>query len=78
MIALFLRGWLMVSLVALNSIQIVHGRWLSAITVGYCISRLWWANSSKSRCDSRWAGEVYALGAALGTATGMFLGRHWG
>ncbi len=78
MIALFLRGWLMVSLVALNTVQISHGRYVSAAVVGFCISWLWWANSSKGRCDARGAGIVYALGAALGTLTGIWIGTNWG
>jgi hypothetical protein len=77
-IATFLRGWLMVTLVSLNTVQIAHGRPLSAMAVGFCISVLWWQNSSKDRCSSRGAGIVYGLGAALGTATGMWIGRNWG
>lgn len=78
MIGLALRGWLMVTLVSLNTIQIAHGRVPSAVAVGFCISLLWWTNSSKHRHDSRWAGVVYASGAALGTLTGMALGWKWG
>ena len=78
MISLALRGWLMVTLVSLNSIQIVHRRYVSAAVVGFCISFLWWTNSSRHRLDSRWAGPVYALGAATGTLTGMWIGNHWG
>jgi hypothetical protein len=77
-IALFLRGWLMVSLVALNTIQISHGRIVGAMAVGFCISFLWWANSSKARPDGKWAGVVYASGAAVGTLTGMLIGWRWG
>jgi hypothetical protein len=76
-IALAFRGWLMVSLVSLNSVQIIHQRYVSAAIVGFCISALWWTNSSKHRPDSRWAGVVYALGAAAGTVTGMWIG-NWG
>ena len=68
----------MVSLVSLNSVQIMHQRYAQAAVVGFCISALWWANSSKHRCDSRWAGTVYAMGAAAGTVTGMWIGNLWG
>ena len=78
MTALFLRGWLMVSLVSLNGIQLVRERYVSAAIVGFCISFLWWTNSSKHRPDSKWAGTVYALGAAVGTLTGMWIGNNWG
>jgi hypothetical protein len=78
MVGTFLRGWLMVSLVAANTVQIAHGRTVPAMVVGFCISFLWWQNSSKDRCSSRWAGVVYATGAALGTVTGMWIGNNWG
>jgi hypothetical protein len=74
----FLRGWLMVSLVALNTVQIAHGRTLHAMVVGFCISYLWWGNSSRYRSEARWAGVVYATGAALGTLTGIWIGWNWG
>ena len=78
MIALAFRGWLMVTLVSLNTVQIAHGRAAQACVVGFGISWLWWANSSKHRCDTKGAGMVYALGAALGTLTGMWIGNNWG
>lgn len=68
----------MVTLVSLNTVQIAHGRMPSAVLVGFCISYLWWTNSSKHRCDAKGAGAVYALGAAAGTLTGMWIGKYWG
>ena len=68
----------MVSLVSLNTVQIAHGRLWPAMVIGFCISLLWWGNSSKHRCDARGAGIAYATGAALGTATGMWMGSVWG
>lgn len=68
------RGWLLVSLVSLNTVQIAHGRTTGAVAVGFCISLLWWQNSSKHRSDARGAGLVYAIGAALGTLTGLWIG----
>lgn len=78
LLQLAFRGWLMVALVSLNTIQIAHGRVLPAMAVGFAISLLWWGNSSKDRCDTRGAGLVYASGAALGTLTGMWIGWTWG
>lgn len=72
---LFLRGLVMVALVAANSRQINSGRYSSAFIVGGLISLVWWANSSKDRPDFKGAGAVYALGAATGTVLGMYLGR---
>jgi hypothetical protein len=68
------RGYVMVTLVSLNTIQVAHGRHVAAVGVGFLISLVWWSNSSKKREDVRGAGIVYALGAALGTLTGMWLG----
>jgi hypothetical protein len=68
----------MVTLVSLNTVQIAHGRKVSAMAVGFCISLVWWQASSKNRCQDKWAGVAYATGAAIGTATGMWIGRNWG
>jgi hypothetical protein len=76
--SVFIRGWLMVSLVALNTVQVAHGRTMPAVAVGFCISWLWWTNSSKHRSEAKWAAVVYAAGAATGTLTGMWIGWHWG
>jgi hypothetical protein len=78
MIALFLRGWLMVALVSTNTIQLAHDKHAGAVAVSFCISFLWWQNSSKHRCDTKWSGVVYAAGAAVGTATGIWIGNSWG
>jgi hypothetical protein len=72
---LFLRGFVMVTLVAANTRQIANGRYAAAFVVGGLISLVWWSNSSKDRPSFRGAGVVYALGAACGTVAGMWLGR---
>ena len=72
---LIARGWVMVTLVSLNTIQLAHDRQAAAVAVGFLISLTWWSNSSKKREDVRGAGIAYATGAALGTLTGMWLGR---
>jgi hypothetical protein len=71
----FLRGFLLVTLVALNTRQIASGNYLGAFTVGGMISIVWWSNSSKTREDVTGAGLAYAFGAACGTVFGMWLGR---
>ena len=73
-LSLLVRGYVMVTLVSLNTIQVAHGRHAAAVGVGFLISLTWWSNSSKKREDVRGAGVVYATGAALGTLTGMWLG----
>ena len=75
MTRLFLRGWLIVSLTALNVSQIAHGRWIGAFCCGCAISAVWWANAGKASDDRSWrAAFAYAFGAGCGTVTGMWLG----
>lgn len=71
---MFLRGFLLVTLVALNTRQVSQGHYGGAFVVGGLISLTWWANSSSKREDVRGAGVAYALGAACGTCLGMWLG----
>jgi hypothetical protein len=70
----FLRGFLLVALVALNTRQIASGNYAGAFLVGGAISLVWWSNSSAKREDVKGAGLAYALGAACGTCLGMWLG----
>ena len=70
---IFLRGLAMVTLVATNTRQIATGHIHGAIGVGFLISWLWWANSSKGRPDVKGGGIVYGVGAACGTALGYLI-----
>lgn len=72
---MFLRGFALVALVALNTRQIAGGHYGGAFVVGGAISLVWWQNSSAKREDVPGAGITYALGAACGTVLGMWLGR---
>jgi hypothetical protein len=75
-VRLFLRGWLIVTLTALNVSQIAHGRYAGAFVCGTAISAVWWANAGSASDDRSWrAGAAYALGAGCGTLTGMVLAR---
>ena len=72
----FLRGWLMVALVAGNSVQVVGGHYYGAGVIGFLISLLWYYNARNAGRSDLWAGgAVYACGAAMGTITGMALTR---
>jgi hypothetical protein len=70
----FLRGFVLVTLVSLNTRQIAHGSYPGAFMVGGMISLVWWQNSSAKREDVRGASLAYAFGAAVGTVLGMWLG----
>lgn len=65
----------MVSLVSANTVHLAEGHVGAAALGGWCISTLWWSNSSKHREDVPWAGAVYGVGAALGTVTGATVAR---
>jgi hypothetical protein len=72
------RGWLIVTLTALNVTQIAAGRYVAAFLVGMAISGVWWFNSrNAAHSEATGAWFAYAFGAGLGTVTGMWLGK-WG
>lgn len=74
---IFLRGFLIVTLVAWNVRHVAQGHYGAAFLTGGGISLLWWLNAGlaaearKHRASAIW----YALGAACGTVAGMWLGR---
>lgn len=73
---LFLRGFLIVGLVALNTRQVAQGRYVHAGIVGFLISGVWWFNSRTAAHERAAGGWIaYASGASLGTVVGMWLGR---
>jgi hypothetical protein len=78
LVRLAARGWLIVSLTALNVSQIAAHHYSSAFVVGTAISLVWFGNSRHAaHSDAPGARWAYALGAGLGTLTGMYLGT-WG
>lgn len=70
---LWLRGFVLVALVAANTRQIAAGNFAGAFVVGGLVSLVWWGNSSKNREDVPGAAWVYACGAASGTVFGMWV-----
>ena len=73
---LFGRGFLIVTLTAFNVTCISHQQYWWALVGGFGISFVWFGNSRHAaHTELRWAREVYAAGAALGTVCGMWLGR---
>jgi len=72
-LGIFCRGFLVVCLISLNTIQLARGSW-SAPLVGFCIAVVWWMNAqSANRVDGIPAMLCYASGSALGTAAGLWL-----
>jgi hypothetical protein len=71
---LFLRAFVMVSLVAMNTRQIAHGNYRGAFLCGCLISLVWYLNVGKASHDQRWQAVLaYSLGAGAGTVCGMWL-----
>lgn len=75
---IFLRGLLMVTLVACNTRQIASGHLSGAVAVGFLISAVWWENSSQDRPHARFGAVAYGSGAALGTALGYLIANWLG
>jgi uncharacterized protein YebE (UPF0316 family) len=74
LVNLFLRAFVMVSLVAMNTRQIAHGNYRGAFLCGCLISLVWYLNVGKASHDQRWQAVLaYALGAGCGTVCGMWI-----
>lgn len=75
---LFLRGWIIVFGVALNTVLIADAAYLKSAFTGFLISILWFLNARTAGQTQGWSGAVwYALGASVGTVSGAWLGHHW-
>lgn len=72
-----LRGFVIVSLMAANTVQIAGAHLYGAGVVGFLISAVWWSNSHAAKLDAPYAPIAYGLGAAIGTVTGMGVTRWW-
>ena len=71
---IFCRGFLIVALISLNTIQLSQGSW-TAPFVGFCIAVVWGVNArTASKVDGILAVMAYASGSACGTAMGLWLG----
>jgi ABC-type antimicrobial peptide transport system permease subunit len=72
----FWRAFLMVMFVSSNVAHIAQGRYDRAFVTGFLISLLWWMNArSASRTTHPYAAFTYALGAGIGTVTGIYVGN---
>jgi len=69
------RGWLIVALTAMNVGAVAGRHWILAFAGGSAISFCWWSNARAAASNVPWAREAYALGAGLGTLTGMAIVR---
>jgi hypothetical protein len=75
-LAIFARGFLIVTLTSANVAQIASRHYGGAFVGGCAISFVWFGNSrTAAMTEVPYAREIYALGAGLGTLTGMLLMR---
>lgn len=75
---IFLRAFLLVTLVACNTRQLAMGHLGGAAMVGFMISLLWWGNSSKDRPQIPGAAIAYGAGGGCGTLLGFYLAKFIG
>jgi hypothetical protein len=72
---LFLRGFVIVCLTAMNVRFISRGAYVWAFITGFGISAAWWTNAGKASDDRRMVSLLlYATGAATGTVVGAWIG----
>jgi hypothetical protein len=72
-ILLFLTGMVQVLLVAINTYQLAHKKWIGCFIVGFLISFVWTYNVKRIAFGKFWERVIYALGAAVGTIIGLFI-----
>lgn len=72
-----LRGFVIVSLMASNTVQIAGQHVVGAFVVGFAISAVWWSNAHAAKLDAPYAPVAYGVGAALGTVSGMAFTAWW-
>lgn len=70
----------MVFLVSSNTYQIAHAHYFGATLIGFLISLTWWYNArNAAHTTLPMSGVVYALGAAVGTLSGLVvMTAFWG
>tara|TARA_R110000824_G_scaffold12226_6_gene53537 strand:- start:5564 stop:5812 length:249 start_codon:yes stop_codon:yes gene_type:complete len=74
-IKIFLAAWAQISLIVLNTWQIANDKYVGAVIVGFLISLLFTVTVRIIHTGT-WPERIfYCLGGAVGTATGLFLGK---
>ncbi len=79
LLTIWWRAFSIVSVTALNVVEISGGHYFTAFFTGGLLSFIWWTNARTAAHSNAAHGRyAYALGAACGTMVGMFVGRHYG
>lgn len=72
---LFSAGFIQVVLVAINTYQIAHEKYVGATIVGFGISLFWSYNVKKVAFGTFTDRIIYASGAAFGSLTGLIISK---
>jgi hypothetical protein len=76
--SIFGRAFLQVALVSANVSFLAQHNGPMAFATSFGLSYTWWGNArSAAHVQHPWARYSYALGAAVGTVTGMVLAGYW-
>jgi hypothetical protein len=70
-------GFIQVLLVCINTYQIAHEKWLGVFLIGFLISFSWSFNVKKIAFGSMQDRIFYALGAAVGSISGLFIAKMY-
>jgi len=76
-ILLFLSGFFQVLLVAINTYQLAHHKWIGSFVIGFLISFVWTFNVKRIAFGKLAERLLYALGAAFGTVAGLLLSIYF-
>lgn len=70
-VKLFFGGLIQVLLVAINTYQLAHEKWVGCFIVGFFISFVWTFNVKRIAFGKLSERIIYALGAATGAVAGL-------
>jgi len=74
---LFITGFIQVVLICVNTWQIANKKYLGVSIVGFFIAFIWSMNVKSIAFGSKWDRVIYALGASIGSITGVKLAEYW-
>ncbi len=70
------RAFSIVTVTALNVVQVSGHHYVTAFFTGGLLSFIWWINTrTAAHSEARWGRAAYTFGAACGTVMGMWLGE---